>query len=56
MRNMIIRENWKLSINNGIFSLCDLSIDTLEKAVVKELYPKVYNELYKFHLKTEATA
>ncbi|KKN07437.1 hypothetical protein LCGC14_1066860 [marine sediment metagenome] len=55
-RTMIIKKNWKLSNNNGIFSLYDLSNDSLEKTDVKEVYPNIYNELFHFYLQTEAEA
>jgi len=55
-RTMIIRDNWKLTNNNGVFSLHNLSKDFLEKKDVKDINPKVFNELYQFYIKTELKA
>ncbi len=55
-RTMIIKSNWKLVNNNGIFSLYNLSEDHLEKVDVKNEHHQTYNELYQFYLKTELKA
>ena len=52
-RTMIIKDNWKLTNNNGIFSLHNLSEDLLEKKDVKEDFKQIYYELYDFYMKTE---
>jgi len=55
-RTMIIKDNWKLTNNNGIFSLHNLSEDLLEKKDVKEDFKQIYYELYDFYMKTEIDA
>jgi hypothetical protein len=55
-RTMIIKSNWKLVNNNGIFSLYDLSEDNLERRDIKREHVKIFNELYQFYLKTELKA
>jgi len=55
-RTMIIKSNWKLVNNNGIFSLYNLTEDHLEKEDVKSDHNKIFNELYQFYLKSELKA
>ncbi|KKN51253.1 hypothetical protein LCGC14_0624530 [marine sediment metagenome] len=55
-RTMIIKSEWKLVNNNGIFSLYNLTEDHLENQDVKNDYPTIYNELYQFYLKSELKA
>jgi len=55
-KSMIIRDNWKLHNNNGKFSVFNLNNDQLEKKDIKFEHPKIYNNLYRFYLKTESKA
>ncbi|KKN57042.1 hypothetical protein LCGC14_0566240 [marine sediment metagenome] len=55
-RTMIIKSDWKLVNNNGIFSLYNLTEDPLEKEDLKNDHNKIYNELYQFYLKSELKA
>ncbi|MFW9990222.1 MAG: sulfatase-like hydrolase/transferase, partial [Candidatus Odinarchaeota archaeon] len=55
-RTMIIKDNWKLTNNNGIFTLHNLNEDFLEKKDVKDNNSKIFKELYQFYLETELKA
>ncbi|MEE9378544.1 MAG: sulfatase-like hydrolase/transferase [Candidatus Lokiarchaeia archaeon] len=55
-RTMIIKSNWKLVNNNGIFSLYNLSEDHLERKDAKNEHHEIYDELYQFYLMTELRA
>ncbi|MCK4382633.1 MAG: sulfatase-like hydrolase/transferase [Candidatus Lokiarchaeota archaeon] len=55
-RTMIIKSNWKLVNNNGIFSLYNLSEDHLERKDVKNEHHEIFDELYQFYLMTELKA
>ncbi|MFX1256854.1 MAG: sulfatase-like hydrolase/transferase [Promethearchaeota archaeon] len=55
-KTAIIKDYWKLLINNGKFSLHNLKEDKMEIKDLKEKFPKIYSELYRFYLKTESKA
>ncbi|MFX1500235.1 MAG: sulfatase-like hydrolase/transferase [Promethearchaeota archaeon] len=55
-RTMIIKDNWKLTNNNGVFTLHDLNEDLLEKKDVKDINSKIFKELYQFYVETELKA
>ncbi|MFX1279854.1 MAG: hypothetical protein ACFFA3_10590 [Promethearchaeota archaeon] len=52
----IFQNDWKLYINNGKYSLFDLSKDPLEKKDVSKVNPRIYKDLYNFYLTTEVQA
>lgn len=55
-KTMITKDEWKLLNINDEFTLYNLREDPLEKVDIKNSSPKIFNELFRFYLKTEKKA
>ncbi len=55
-KTMITKDEWKLLNINGEFNLYNLKEDPLEKVDIKNSNPKIFNEFFRFYLKTEKKA